>query len=174
MWIPIIKSMIHVTMVSAIFPIVADTTPRMNAMTALNVAAPYSYDDTDRKSSDCPRKHISSKPVCTKRIFQAGCNVLSGKIRCPLPHLRRTRPSIQTAARNTITIMSESTSVFLRFHLLFIFPHPLFDHPWVNDSVQNIRYKVSPNTNNALMIVIATVGILPQDLHWTAACPSPE
>ena len=39
----------------------------------------YSYDDTDRKSSDCPCKHISSKPVCTKRIFQAGCKVFSGK-----------------------------------------------------------------------------------------------
>ena len=133
----------------------------------------YSYDDTDRKSSDCPRKHISSKPVCTKRIFQAGCNVLSGKICCPCRIFAEQTADTDCCKKHHCDNKPEY-QCFSAIPSVIHLPTPPLRIRGSMTPYKIFAIKFPPNTNNALMIVIAIrSGISLPRPALTAACPSP-
>ena len=141
-----IRSINHVTIVSAVFPIVADTTPRINAITALNVAAQTPIIILiDNPLTVLANISLPSQSVPNGYFRQGGIFFLEKSV--TFAASLQKLPPIQTVARNTTAITSQITSVFLRFHLLlisfparllascclsfkdavifFIFPHPL-------------------------------------------------
>ena len=141
-----IRSINHVTIVSAVFPIVADTIPRINAITALNVAALTPIIILiDNPLTVLANISLPSQSVPNGYFRQGGIFFLEKSV--TFAASLQKLPPIQTAARNATAITNQSTNVFLRFHLrlipfpvrfpvscclsfedaviFFIFPHPL-------------------------------------------------
>ena len=142
-----------------------------------------SNDNADGKPFNRPGKHVSSQPVGSKRIFQAGSNIFTGKISfsgsISAEHSANTYSSQKYQGKRQPQYQPLPAVPFFHHKRSFfsVFCHFAAPPRLIRGSITPYRIfamRFPPKTNKALIMVIAIRrGMSLPSPALTAACPSP-